>query len=290
MSFMSSELRLRLAALIRTARQEEGLTQRQLAAEAGVSQSAVGAVERGHGGTLEIIERIAHALDAVPVLVLRGRPVLGRPDPSDAAHSLTVATMRRLFARAGLATATEQPVSDGRVRGWIDLLAFDEQAGRLIVDETKSSLADMGALERQVELYARLALQPARALGWHPHEILVVVTVLATAEADAFVSAHRAELATEFPVRGREAVRALLDRGPIRGRALVAVDPTRPGRQALTSFHADGRKRAFSFETPRDVVAAHAARTSNGRHPHPAPTRPARARPAPPPRRPGNRS
>ena len=180
-------------------------------------------------------------------------PPIEARDGSDVVHRTGLRALRRLLEREGRVVATEQPVAEGSFTGWIDLLGFDEAIARLLVTEFKSELHDLGATERQVERYARAALVPARAHGWRPREIVVALVVLATREADAFVWSNRAELAAAFPMRGRTATRAILDRGPIEGRALLALDPLRVGRRQLTSFRVDGRRRPFGLERASDL-------------------------------------
>ncbi len=247
---MADDLRHRIAVAIVRARRGRGWSQRRLAAEARVSQSTVARAELGDGGSVEALERLLRAAGA---RASAQAPPSAEPGRPDLAHRVGVGTLRRLFTRAGMLVATEQPVVDGSVRGWIDLLAFDEGLCRLVLVEFKSELLDLGGTERQVERYARSVLQPARALGWRPREIVVSLVVLATEDADAFVATNRAELAAAFPSRGRAAIRAMLDGGPIGGRALVALDPLRVGRHALTSFRVDGRRQRFRFVHASDA-------------------------------------
>jgi transcriptional regulator with XRE-family HTH domain len=247
---MADDLRQQVAVAVVRVRRARGWSQRRLAVEAGVSQSTVARAEQGVGGSVEALERLLRAAGA------RARihePPAAEPRRSDLLHRVGVGTLRRLFTRAGMQVATEQPVVDGGIRGWIDLLAFDESISRVVLVEFKSELLDLGGTVRQVERYARSVLQPARALGWRPKEIVVALVVLATEDADAFVATNRAELADAFPARGRAAARAMLDGGPIGGRALVALDPLRVGRHALTSFRVDGRRQPFRFVYPSDA-------------------------------------
>jgi DNA-binding XRE family transcriptional regulator len=241
---MSEDLRNRIAGAIARARRAAGLTQRDLAEAAGVSQSAVTRAERGAGGSLDVLERLLHC--AGGRAIVRDAPSV-EPARSDLLHRVGVGALRRLFVRSSMEVATEQPFVDGAMRGWIDLLAFDNATARLVLVEFKSELTDLGGTERQVERYVRSVMQPARALGWRPRDVCVALVVLATDAADGFVAANRAELAAAFPSRGRAAARAMLDRGPINGRALVALDPSRVGRTGLSSFRVDGRRRAFRF-------------------------------------------
>ena len=64
-----------------------------------------------------------------------------------------------------LADPREVEVVHGRSHGWIDLLAFDPRTGRLVV-EIKTRLDDVGAIERQLGWYRRMAPAIARAQGW----------------------------------------------------------------------------------------------------------------------------
>jgi transcriptional regulator with XRE-family HTH domain len=259
---VAEDLRQRIGGVIVRGRRILGWSQRRLAAETRVSQTAVALAERGEGGSVEVLE---HLLRAVGARAIVQEPTVVDPSGSvgtvasggsDLLHRTGVGTMRRLFERAGMAVATEQPIVDGQLRSWIDVLAYQESIARLVVTEMKSELRDLGGTQRQVERYARSALQPARALGWRPKEIVVALVVLATEDADAFVSANRAELAAAFPMRGRAAVSAMLDGGPLQGRALLALDPFRVGRHALTSLRVDGRRQPFQFVHPWELRRA----------------------------------
>ncbi len=241
---MTEDLRSRIAGALARARRSAGMTQRELAEATGVSQSTVARAERSTGGSVEVLERLLQGVGGRAIVRDAQSVESAR---SDLLHRTGVGALRRLLTRSSIEVATEQPFVDGAVRGWIDLLGFDHTIARLVLVEFKSELTDLGGTQRQVERYARSVMQPARALGWHPREIVVALVVLATDAADGFVAANRAELAAAFPSRGRVAVRAMLDGGPIRGRGLVALDPSRIGRTALTSFRVDGRRHAFRF-------------------------------------------
>jgi transcriptional regulator with XRE-family HTH domain len=248
---MEEDLRARFAQIIVSGRESLGWTQRRLAAEARVSQSAVARAEAGRGGSIEAIARLLRAVGGS--VQVRPAIAMGSGSSSDLLHRVGVACLRRLLIRSAMPTATEQPVVDGRIRGWIDLLGFDSRCERLHVIEFKSELGDLGEVRRQIEFYARTCLGAAHALGWRPREMLVSLVALATEDSDLFVRANRADLSAAFQIRGRDAVRALLDGGPMTGRALLALDPLRSGRRALTSFLVDGRKRPFDHMHASDV-------------------------------------
>jgi transcriptional regulator with XRE-family HTH domain len=267
---MSTNTRERLGAELRETRQELGLGQRSVALNAGCSQALVVRAERGDPGvSLDMLGQIASSLGGELIVTYRRPVVVGRVDQADPAHALCVAVLRRELARAGLECATEQPVADGRVRGWIDLLAFDRGRERLIVVEVKTELRDVGGLERQINTYARTCLDAARALGWHVREVLVCVVVLATSAVDAAVLANRDAFAMALPVRGREALAALASGTPIRGRALLAIDPRRRGRAMFRSLRVDGRRTDAPYadyaDFMRQVRTGRGARDSRAR-------------------------
>ena len=72
-----------------------------------------------------------------------------------------------LLERRGYVCAPKCEIVDGRLRGWIDLLAFDPVIRRLLVVEVKTELRDVGGLQRQVGWYQRAGPSGcAGALGW----------------------------------------------------------------------------------------------------------------------------
>lgn len=248
-------LRDQISAAVTSARRDLGWTQRQLADRAGVSQSLVAIAEAGHPGTsIESFERIAAALGLRVAIDSRPPVIVGGRRQVDPAHARCVGALRTALARSGLSCATELAVADGPVRGWIDLVAYRPATRRLMVVEVKTQLADLGGLERQVELYARTCLPATRALGWRPTEILVVLAVLATADADAFILANRVPLAESFPCRGDRLVAAMLGDGAITGRGLTMIDPVRRGRRLFVGTRADGRRSQAPYRGYADFM------------------------------------
>ena len=244
---MSVSARATFGAAIRTARKARGWTQEELGRRAKVAQSVVAAVEAGAGTRVESLELICRALGGQLVLDAR-LPFSGDPVRQvDFAHARCVGSLRRLLEVAGHVCVTEQEIVDGPWRGWIDLVAYDAVRRRIVIGEIKTELRDAGALERQVERYVRSCLAVARERGWVVEEIVVVVVVLATAANDAFLVANRQVMKGAFPMRGRAATAALLDRAPAPGRMLVMLDPRRRGRRAILRSAADGRQTAAPY-------------------------------------------
>lgn len=252
-----------IAAAVRSTRFDRGWSQAELGRAAGMSRSMVSAVEAGvRTPSLEGLERIARALDMTLVLELRAPLVLGRADQRDAAHARCVIAVRRALERLGYECAVEVPIADGRIRGWVDLLAWDRASGRLLVVEVKTELRDLGGLHRQMDLYARAAAGAAASLGWPAREVRVLAIFLATAENDERLLAQRDGIAAAFPTRGRALDAALLG-GPWKGWGISMVDPRRRGTRAWLGLALDGRRRPAPYASYADFM-----RTERGRIRH----------------------
>jgi transcriptional regulator with XRE-family HTH domain len=262
MSTMTSRpVRDQVAAAFGAARRESGFGLRDLAGRCGVSRSHIADIETGRSwGAPDLLDRMATALGADISVTLR-RPVLVGPNPKrggsqDAGHAWCIEVAHRELVRHRLLCATEVHVETPGAHGWIDLLAFEPSIRRLIVIEFKTELRDLGGLDRQLDVYARGCLAAARARGWQPSEVLIVTVLLATTENDAVVAAHRSALKGSFPMRGRAALEAVLDGGPLTGRGLLMIDPVRNGRRAFTSCRVDGRRTDAPYEDYADFMRA----------------------------------
>ena len=197
----------RFGAAIRFLRIRRGWRQVDLAARAGVSQSTVSRMERGHLATLtlEAIRLVAAALD------LRV-DVLGRWRGGDldrllgAGHSaLHEAVARHLDRRAGWRFASEVSFSNYGDRGIIDLLAWHEPTRSLLVIELKTEFVDMNELIGTLDRKRRNATQIARKRGWlvEPSGVSVWVIVADTSTNRHRATDHRAMLGTAYPSDGR---------------------------------------------------------------------------------------
>ena len=253
---MRSGIRSSIATSVRTARLDRGWTQSELAEAAGVSRSLVSAVETGSRDcSLDALERVADGLAARLVVELRAPLVVGGPGQRDAAHSLCVTAARQWLERRGWQCVVELPIVDGRIRGWIDLLAFDPLSGRLMVIEVKTELRDLGGLQRQVGWYARDAVDATAGLGWRPREVVVLVIFLATTDNDDRLSIQRDAITATFPVRGRALDRALAG-GPYPGWGVAMIDPRRRGSRRWIGLRLDGRRVAAPYTSYSDFMRA----------------------------------
>ena len=229
------------------------LTQQQVAARVGVSRSYIAKVERGGiDPKLSMVERIAEAL-GFELELRTARPVFpaGRPI-RDSVHARCSAYVDRRLQAAGWVTAREVEIVHGRSHGWIDLLAFDPRTGTLLIIEVKTRLDDLGALERQVGWYERMAWPAARRMGWRPRRTTSIVLALASDEVERVVRAHRDLMALAFPMRA-----AVLIADPssmVSGaRGFALIDPSSRRRDWLIRTSTEGRRSRLPY---RDYAGA----------------------------------
>ena len=175
-----------------------------------------------------------------------GRPI------RDSVHARCSAYVDRRLQAAGWVTAREVEIVHGRSHGWIDLLAFDPRTGTLLIIEVKTRLDDLGALERQVGWYERMAWPAARRMGWRPRRTTSIVLALASDEVERVVRAHRDLMALAFPMRA-----AVLIADPssmVSGaRGFALIDPSSRRRDWLIRTSTEGRRSRLPY---RDYAGA----------------------------------
>jgi transcriptional regulator with XRE-family HTH domain len=216
-SIMANMDDTRLGTLFRAIRIHLRLRQEEVAARAGVSQSSVSRIERGHLATLPatVIRSVAGVLeirlDLVPLW--RGGDL---ERVLNARHSaLHEALADRLSREVGWVSAAEVSYSIWGERGVIDRLAFHAGRRMLAVFEIKADLGDPAGLVAQVDRYRRLAPEIARGRGWDAEEVSCWAVVADTNVNRRLLAAHRELLRGAFPVDGREFGDWLRD--PVRG-------------------------------------------------------------------------
>jgi transcriptional regulator with XRE-family HTH domain len=202
---------LRLSALIRAVRLKRGLRQIDVASSAGVSQSSICLIERGHWQALSIntLRRVALALDIR--VDVSGR---WRGGEADRLLSRTHSQLAESFARTVLAHPTwtvepEVSFSNYGERGVIDQLAWHAGASHLLVVELKTKLVDINELIGTLDRKARLATQTAATRGWRARYVSVWVVVLDNRTNRRHVAEHSTMLRAKYPTDGRH-LRAFL--------------------------------------------------------------------------------
>ena len=213
----------RLGAAIRAVRIRRRLRQADVARLAGVSQTTVSRIERGHLGPLSIdaVRAVASALD----IRVDIRPIWRAGDLDrllNARHSrFHESVARRLAAAPGWEIRPEVSFAIWGERGVVDVLAFHATRRMLLVVELKTDIVDVNELIGRLDRKRRLARKIAAPLGWHVDEeagVSAWVLVAAGATNRRRVAAHGAVLRAAFPVDGRAMVGWLADpRRPVRG-------------------------------------------------------------------------
>ncbi|MGH2418827.1 MAG: helix-turn-helix domain-containing protein, partial [Candidatus Limnocylindria bacterium] len=130
----------RIGRVMRVLRQRRGWRQRDLAARAGVSKSAISTIERGQVDryTIATIRKVLRALDGTVELyaVWGGHGDLDRL--LDADHARLVEMWADRHQRAGWSVWAEASYSIFGERGRIDLLCFHAPTGTLEAAECKT--------------------------------------------------------------------------------------------------------------------------------------------------------
>ena len=237
-----------------------GWTQKELGARAGMSQSEVSRVERGHLDelTFETAERLLAAMGARLMTSVEA-PFLGdRQRQREPAHARCSAHVATRLRRAGWEVATEVEVGGDRSRGWIDVLAYHPATGWLLVIEIKTEIHDLGAIERSLGWYERDAFVAARRFGWQPTRSLGCLLLLATVANDARAAANREPIGAGFPVRARELAGLIEgERGPARlGRAVAMIDPLSRRAAWARPLRIDGRRQPAPYQDYADFMRA----------------------------------
>ncbi len=243
------------------------VSQQQLADAIGVSRGYVANVESGRANpTLAQAERIAAALGLHVGLELRP-PVIAAPHhpAGDLVHARCSGYVDRRLRRAGWLTAREVEVVDGRTRGWIDLLAFDPRSGQLLVIELKTRLDDLGAIERRLGWYLRVAPGAAIARGWRPSHVAGWLITLASDEVDASVRVHRDLVDRSFPVRATTMSAVIRGEMTQVEQGLAMVDPSSRRADWLIRTRNDGRRSPGRYASYADAAHRLGPRSSSRR-------------------------
>ena len=240
----------RLAAVISTSvrggRTALGRSQADVARRAGVSASVVSRMEAGtaeHVG----LRAACSVLEAVGIdarLLLEGPTVLTDRSQRDAVHARLCGHLAGRLAALGWETAVEVEVSQGRIHGFVDVMAFRPADRSLVCDETKSEIHDAGAIIRTLRWYANHAWDAARAMGWKPARVVPILTVLDSGHVAASLRENRRLVETAFPVRAAQLRTWIEDaRAPLgEGFGLAAIDPASRRQAWLRPTAIDARR------------------------------------------------
>lgn len=248
-----------LADVVRDARLLVGWSQRELADRADTSHTTIWRMEDGHAACLDLLvaERVLRVLGIRASLAFDARHLADRRRQLDAVHARLVSYVARRLERAGWRTALEVALGDGAPRGWIDLLAYREVDGALLIDETKTEIPDFGGLGRSLSFYEREAWAAARSLGWTPRRAIVLVTALDSVALAQRLTDNRDLVTRMFPAPVPDTAAWLADpSAPApRGWGLAMVDPLARGAAWLRPTMLGSRRRSPAYEDYADAVA-----------------------------------
>lgn len=180
---------------------------------------------------------------------------MNSPRQRDAVHARCSGYVDRRLMSLGWQTRGEVTIVRGRIRGWIDLLAYDPRRRILLVVEIKAWIDDLGSVERQLDWYVREAPAIGRELGWRPQRVVGWVLALATADIDETMRRNRDVIDRAFPGRARDLRGVLADRDPDPpSRGIALIDPRNRRRTWLIASRADGRRSVAPYRDSREAA------------------------------------
>lgn len=222
----------RIGATLRALRRRRGLSQRRLGDMAGLSQSTVSRVERGHLGSLSVdaLARIFAVLDARIRIEIDWRGG-GADRLLDQRHADLLAALANEFVKGGWETLPEVTYAHFGERGSIDLLGVHAATRSVAVAEVKSQLNSLEETLRRHDVKVRLAPRIVRdRLGWSPRHVGRILILPEDRTARRRVAAQSTILDAALPARGH-AIRAWL-RHPVGPLAGIWFRPsTHPGTE-----------------------------------------------------------
>ena len=224
----------RLGSAVRATRLRRKLRQRDVAERAGLSQSTISRIERGHVQSLTVaaIEAPAAVLDIRVDLVPRWRG--GDLDRLlNARHSALHDAIASWFARRWQEWTLSPEVSYAVYgeRGVIDLVAWHERTQSLLVVELKTAIVDVNVLVGKIDQKRRLAPEAVRPREWRPRRVGAWVVVAESRTNRRHRKAHSSFIRNALP-DGRAAVRSWLAKPTSTGLSAISIETFASARVA----------------------------------------------------------
>jgi transcriptional regulator with XRE-family HTH domain len=195
---------VRVGRLLRALRMRKRLRQGDVATTAGVSQSAISLVERGHLSTLSIrtVRAVFAAVDArfEGLVTWRGGAI---DRLLDERHARLVGQVAQELQRVGWEVHVEVTFAHFGERGSIDIMGLRRAASIALIVEIKTELTTIDDTIRRLDVKDRLAAQIVRdRFGWRPTTVARLLVVLDGTTARRRVASHDRALQVAFPDRG----------------------------------------------------------------------------------------
>src|SRR5262245_3090131 len=130
---MSTPITASLGEICRDRRSALDVSQLDAARALGISRSHYAAIESGRANpSLRLVDRIGQALGLELHLVASPAVTIVTTRIRDAVHARCSGYVARRLTSAGWVVLREVPFEDGRLRGWIDLLAYHQISRTLL--------------------------------------------------------------------------------------------------------------------------------------------------------------
>jgi len=203
----------------RALRIRRGWTQRQMAAQAGIHQSTVSAVEKGRleAVSLPTLRRLGRAVGMTVELAPRW-PIADVARLLDADHASLVERVVKILRGHGWEVLLEYTFNHFGDRGSVDVLAWHRLRRALVLVEVKSRVADIQATHATLDRKSRVVPSiVARERGWRPEAVGRLLVIGETHGNRELVRRHANIFGAAFPSRTR-AVRGWI-RDPVGGLA-----------------------------------------------------------------------
>jgi transcriptional regulator with XRE-family HTH domain len=229
---------VRVGRALRALRLRRRLRQADVAIAAGVAQSTISLIERGHWSTLSIrtVRRVFGIVDAR----FKGLPTWrgGALDRLlDERHAQLIGAFAGRLRQAGWEVVIEATFSEYGERGAMDILAGRRDHGAALVVEAKTDLVSVEETLRRLDVKTRLASRvAAERLGWQPRVVGRCLVIADGSTARRRVARHGSVLERALPARGH-AVGAWLGRpvGPMAGLLfLPSMNPSSTRRRLVS--------------------------------------------------------
>jgi transcriptional regulator with XRE-family HTH domain len=233
---------LQLGLGLRAARLKRHLRQVDLAGPAGVSPSVLSRIEHGdfERVPMRALRRVAGKLGVTLEIVPRsaGGEFERVLNARHAALGESVAAW--IAAHAGWVVAPEVSFSIYGERGSVDLMAWHEATGLVVVIELKTAIVDVDELLGTLDRKRRLAISVAASRGWEAGSVSVWLLISSTHTNRRRVGEHGTLLKSALPRDGRAfaPVFAHPERGAASG---IAFWPNLPGAKVSHPIAAVGR-------------------------------------------------
>ena len=247
-----------IGSAIRSTAESFGWSQRELARRLGTNQSAIRRLVAG-GATIDSGLATA-ALELLGIqLTVDSNPIglAGRREQRDAVHARCCGYVARELTRRGWEARIEVEIGEGRYRGWIDILAYRQSDGALLVIEVKTEIDDFGRVLRTVGWYVRSSRDVAQSFGWRPRRIVPVLIALATLETDARLTANADLVRNDLP-GGAETLTPWIDDPATTPPqpSIVLIDPLSRRRAWLWRTRLSGRRTPSPYRDYRAAAEA----------------------------------